>query len=75
MHSSNGRTADVRLSQLRAVLDAEVESREQLVNAVAGAGLEVFVEGPLRPSIVGLIHRTACDAALVGIDDPAGSPI
>jgi response regulator NasT len=76
MHSSNGRTADVRFSQLRvAVLDAEVESREQLVSAIAGAGLEVCVEGPPRPSIVGLIHRAACDAALVGIDDPAGSPI
>lgn len=76
MRLSKDTAAGARFTQLRvAVLDTQAESREQLVSAVAAVGIEVCLEGPLRPNIVVLIHQTACDAALVGMDDPAGPPI
>jgi DNA-binding NarL/FixJ family response regulator len=68
---SHARTRPFRI----AVLDTQAASREQLVTAVAEIGIEVCVEGPLRQNVVALIHRTGCDAALLGMDNPDGAAV
>src|SRR5262245_23262877 len=71
MLSSRDRAMRDRFLPLRiAVLDTQAASRERLVSAVAEVGIEVCVEGPLRQNVVALVYRTACDAALVGMDSP-----
>jgi len=57
------------------VLETHAASRAQLVRTAAEVGIEVCIQGPLRQSIVSLIPRTGCDAALVGMDDADGTEI
>src|SRR5262245_55634406 len=76
MRPSRYRATPARVRQFRvAILDTQLESRTQLVNTVAEIGIEVCVEGPLRQNMAALVHQTGCDAALLGIDDPAGAEI
>src|SRR5215467_9434195 len=76
MRSSRDGATPARVCRFRvAVLDTHEDSRTQLVNAVAETGIEVCVEGPLRQNVAALIHQTGCDAALLGIDDPAAAKI
>jgi AmiR/NasT family two-component response regulator len=69
--ASHARTRPFRI----AVLDTQAASREQMVTTVAEIGIEVCVEGPLRQNVVALIHRTGCDAALLGMDSPDGAEV
>src|SRR5215813_10994057 len=76
MSYSRDRETPARFRQFRiAVLDTQFESRTQLINTVAETGIEICVEGPLRPHVAALIQQTGCDAALLGLDDPVVAEI
>jgi len=76
MSYSRDRETPARFRQFRiAVLDTQFESRTQLINTVAEIGIEICMEGPLRPHVAALIHQTGCDAALLGLDDPVAAEI
>src|SRR5262245_13406024 len=76
MRPSRDRATPARSRQIRiAVLDTQFESRTQLINTVARSSIEVCVEGPLRQNVAALIYQAGCDAAFLGIDDPASAEI